>query len=478
MKNFTLISICLVLAVSVLAGCTLPEPTAAPIVQGTPISGAQVPKTEEPVKTIAVPQVSPQPTQQLGSTPAETPTAAPVVNSTPGEELKGGLAYISNPKVSNDELKALADAQNRFAVDLYKQLAGQSGNLFFSPYSLYSALTMSYAGAKGATAGEMITTLHLPYTTDKVHQVMNGLTQRLLSAAKLGDIELFKFTIANAVWAQAGYPFRQDYLDTLSANYAAGLKIVDFRAATEASKMINDWVSEQTNQRIKELIQKEALTPATRLVLTNAIYFKASWANLFKEKDTTDAPFYLQDDSSQTVKMMYQEANLAYARNQQFDAVELPYEGGNFSMVLLMPKGESLSEFEKGLTPEVLNILGKSKLTAKIKLFVPKFGMEQNYSLNETLKKLGMKSAFEDSADFSGMTGSKDLKITDVVHKTFLQVNEGGTEAAAATGVVIGLTSAMPIEDMIEMRFDHPFLLLIRDNSTGTIVFLGRYVQP
>ena len=478
MKKFTLLSICLVFIFSVLVACTLSEPTAAPIVQGTPISGAKVPKTEEPVKTIAVPQVTPQPSKSPDNSEAKTPTTAPVVNSTPGEELKGGLAYISNPKVSNDELKTLAGAQNRFAVDLYKQLAAQPGNLFFSPYSLYSALTMTFAGAKGATSGEMIQTLHLPFTSEKIHPVMNGLTQRLLSAAKLGDIELFKFTIANAVWAQAGYPFRQDYLDTLSANYGAGLRIVDFRNNAETSKMINDWVSDQTKERIKELIQKEALTPATRLVLTNAIYFKANWASQFKEKDTIDDIFYLQDESSQPVRMMFQQADFTYARNQQFDAVELPYEGGNFSMVLLMPKGQSLSEFEKTLTPEVLNSLGDAKQIAKIKLFVPKFGMEQNYSLVETLKKMGMKSAFEDTADFSGMTGSKDLKITDVVHKTFLQVNEGGTEAAAATGVVIGLTSAMPIEDVIEMRFDHPFLLMIRDNNTGTILFLGRYVQP
>ena len=478
MKKFSLLLICLVVAVSVLAGCNLPEPTSGPIVQGTPISGANVPKTEEPVRTIAIPQVTPQPSKSPGESQVETPTSAPMVNSTPGQELKGGLAYISNPKVSNDELKTLAEAQNRFAVDLYKQLAAQPGNLFFSPYSLYSALTMSFAGAKGATAGEMIQTLHLPFTSEKIHQVMNGLTQRLLSAAKVGDIELFKFTIANAVWAQAGYPFRQEYLDTLSANYAAGLRVVDFRDSAETSKMINDWVSEQTNERIQQLIQKEALTPATRLVLTNAIYFKASWASQFKEKDTADAPFYLQDESSQTVRMMYQQADFAYARNQQFDAVELPYEGGNFSMVLLMPKGQSLSEFEKGLTPEILNILAGSKLNAKIDLFIPKFGMEQSLSLVETLKKLGMKSAFEDTADFSGMTGSKDLKISDVVHKAFLKVNEGGTEAAAATGVVIGLTSAMPPEDIIELRFDHPFLVMIRDNNTGTVVFLGRYVQP
>jgi len=294
----------------------------------------------------------------------------------------------------------------------------------------------------------------------------------------LGDIELFKFSIANAVWAQAGYPFLQTYLDTLSENYAAGLRIVDFRAKEEASKLINDWVSEQTNERIKELISKDSLTPATRLVLTNAVYFKANWASQFKERDTADAPFYLQDESSQTVKMMFQEADFAYVRNQQFDAVALPYEGGNFSMILLMPKGQSLGEFEKGLSPEILNTLADSKTSAKMKLFVPKFGMEKSFNLVETLKKLGMKAAFEDSADFSGMTGSKDLKITDVVHKTFLQVNEGGTEAAAATGIVVGLTSAMPPEDVVEMRFDHPFLLMIRENTTGTIVFLGRYVQP
>lgn len=478
MKILNFLIICLLVAMPVLSACNLSEPTAAPIVNGTPISGASVPSTEEPVKTISISQVTLETAKSTDATIPAIPTRVPAQRAVAGQELTGNLAYITNPKVSNDDLQALTDAQNRFAVDLYKQLSSDTGNLFFSPYSIYSALTMAFAGAKQATAGEMITTLHLPYTNEKIHQAMNGLTRRLLSSAVLGDIELFKFSIANAVWAQADYPILQTYLDTLSENYAAGLKIVDFRNKEEAARIINDWVAEQTAERIKDLISKASITPATRMVLTNAIYFKANWASQFKERDTAEAPFYLLDGTSQNVEMMFQEADFTYVRNQQFDAVSMPYEGGNFTMVLLMPKGQSLSEYEKGLSPEILTGLANSKTSAKMKLFVPKFGIEKSLNLVEILRKLGMKTAFEDTADFSGMTGSKDLKITDVVHKAFLQVNEGGTEAAAATGVVIGLTSVMPTEDMIEMHFDHPFLLMIRDNSTGALVFLGRYMQP
>ncbi|MEA4812381.1 MAG: serpin family protein [Anaerolineaceae bacterium] len=470
--------ISLMIASTLLVGCNLAEPTQNALVQGTPISGIKVSNTEEPVKTIAIAQGKQTPSTEAVQTPTLGPTKVPLEVQQAGQTLQGGQSYILNQKITDSELKALIEAENQFTLDLYKQVAQEPGNLFFSPFSLYSALTMAYAGTKQATAGEMIKTLHLPYTTEKIHQVMNGLSQRLLANARVGDIELVKFNIANALWAQKGYPFLPEYLDTLSANYDAGLKLVDYKKTEEARKIINDWVAEQTKNRIQDLMGQGVLNPATKMVLTNAIYFKANWQNQFKEQATSDSDFYLEDGSAVMVKMMSQQNQFAASQNSKFNAVEIPYEGGNFSMVIVMPKDKSLTEFEKEMGADLFKLFSDKPLQTAVQLSMPKFELDQSFALAETLKTMGMKAAFGDDADFSGMTGSKDLKITDVLHKAFLQVNERGTEAAAATGIVFGPTSARPPEDPLVMRFDHPFLLIIRENTTNATLFMGRFVKP
>ena len=376
---------------------------------------------------------------------------------------------------AKDESKSVAEANNAFALDLYAKLKDAEGNLFFSPFSISTALAMTYAGARGNTAKQMAEVLHFDLPQESLHSALGALMSKLQAGKKDSGYQL---SIANALWGQAGYEFLPSFLDLTNKNYGAGLREVDFRQTEKARKKINKWVEEQTNDKIKDLIKEGALGPQTLLVLTNAIYFLGDWAYQFEEDRTSDAPFALLAGDKVKVPMMRQTEDFKYMEGDDFKALELPYKNNELSMIIFLPnKPDGLPGFEKALTAErvATSIAKMGKEEVRVKL--PKFKLTSEFLLVDTLKSMGMTDAFAlPPADFSGMTGRKNLFIAKVIHKAFVDVNEKGTEAAAATGVVMELT-AIPGEPKV-FKADHPFLFLIRDNRTAGILFMGRVMDP
>jgi serpin B len=377
--------------------------------------------------------------------------------------------------IARPESKVVKD-NNTFALDLYAQLAGEKDNLFFSPFSISTALAMTYAGARGQTATEMAQTLHFPLNQQELHPAFARLLKEMNGKNNKGSLELH---LANALWGQKGYGFRNEFLEVTKANYGAGLREVGFvQAADEARQTINRWVEEQTQNKIKDLIQPGILTPMTRLVLTNAIYFKAAWQYPFSEYATKQEEFQVTPDKKVPVPMMHQVKGFNYLDGGTFQLLEMPYQGRQQSMLVFLPKtGDGLAEFEKTLTAKNLESwLGKCS-TQQVTVAFPKFKFTRAFELNKTLSAMGMPLAFSDRADFSGMDGRKDLYISNVIHKAFVDVHEKGTEAAAATAVVVATKSAPPAPKH-EFRADHPFVFVIRDHRTGSILFLGRVTNP
>jgi serpin B len=329
----------------------------------------------------------------------------------------------------------------------------------------------------------MAQALHYRLSQERLHPAFNALD---LTLSRRGEAEegeqeegeRFQLNIANAVWGQADYPFRPDYLDVLARNYGAGLRVVNFESAPEeARQTINQWVSEETEGKIEDLLPQGAVDTLTRLILTNAIYFNASWMHPFEEKNTSDGTFYTLDSGEVTAPMMKQTERFGYAEGEGYQAVELPYVGDEMSMVNMLPAAERFDQFESSLDAERVRAITEQIERQNVTLTMPKFEFESKFGLADTLAGMGMSDAFSpEEADFSGIDGAENLFITDVVHKAFVSVDEAGTEAAAATGVVMGVTSA-PAEP-VEVTVDHPFIFLIRDVETGAILFVGRVLNP
>jgi serpin B len=382
-----------------------------------------------------------------------------------------------------NDLERLADGNTQFTFDLYRQLQSQPGNLFYSPYSISSALAMTYAGAEGSTAEEMASVLHFMLVQESLHPAFNALGQKLDSLAELevpkdqGDP--FQLNIANAIWGQKDFHFEDDFLDTLAENYGAGLRLLDYVSQPEESRLaINEWVSDETKEKIQDLIPQGSIDSDTRLVLSNAIYFKATWLEPFNENLTEEGIFYGLGGEEILAQMMKtgQDASFRYLKEDGYQVVELPYIGNQVSMLVVVPDQGRFEEFEDQFSIEELNHIVDSLNYSPLELTFPKFEFETEISLASTLETMGMPTAFSDAADFSGMTGARDLFISDVFHKAFVSVDEEGTEAAAATAVVMTLTS-MP-ESPIELTVDRPFLFLIQEHETGTVLFMGRVVNP
>lgn len=370
----------------------------------------------------------------------------------------------------------IVDGNNRFAFDLYAKLKDEPGNVFISPYSIWTAMAMTYAGARGDTIDEMAAVMHYK----EKPAAMNQVTWTLLDDLNRGgDKRPFELSVANALWGAKGEGFLPEFLTTLRERYGAGLTEVDFSKAVEACKAINTWVEKETKGKIKDLVNRDALGRGTVLVLTNAIYFKGTWEHPFEKSRTKDMPFSAGGDKAIDVPMMHQQAHWKYAEDEDTQVLEMGYKGDRLSMVILLPrKADGLAALEKRLTSEHLKSWLDRLSKREVSVWLPRFKMTREYRLRETLVAMGMKKAFTGGeADFSGMNGKRDLAISDVVHKAFVDVNEEGTEAAAATAVIMGRGATMP-QPVPVFRADHPFVFMIRDTKTGTILFLGRVRSP
>jgi len=374
------------------------------------------------------------------------------------------------PQTDRDALTA---GNTAFAFNLYQALRTEEGNLFFSPYSVSAALAMVYAGARGETERQMADVLHFDLPQSRLHAAFNAVDQTL--TAGNNDPEAFQLRIANSVWGQTGYPFRPEYLDVLAENYGAGLRLVDFAGASEpARQAINHWVAGQTADRIRDLMPPDTITPDTRLVLANAIYFKAKWADPFHAWG--DGSFTLLDGTQVKAPWMSRRSPLRYLPGDDFEAVEIAYQGGRARLVVIVPAPGQFTSVEAGLgdaqVAAILTSLNSLPETEAV-LEMPKFSFEVRFSLARTLAEMGMPDAFGGDADFSGMDGSRSLRLSHVEHKAFVAVNELGTEAAAAT-VASMIVSAPPVI----LNIDRPFLFLIQDLPTNAVLFIGRVVDP
>lgn len=366
---------------------------------------------------------------------------------------------------------------NAFAIDLYANLRSQEGNLFFSPLSISTALAMTYAGADEKTAVQMAEVLHFALEQEKLHSAFK--TQMKDFTTKEDRIN-YHIIIANALWIQQGYSLLNGFLNTIKMNYGESLFEVDYAEPEKVRQRINGWVGEQTQQKITDLIGQGVLNALTRLVLTNAIYFKGNWQFQFRKTDTIKAPFKLASGDEVKVPMMYKIKTFGFTEGPDFQALELPYAGDDLSMVILLPQEErGLTNLENTLTMEKLASWLVDIHQQKVKVFLPRFTMNTQFHLNEVLKEMGMLDAFSDQkADFSGITGPPGLYISDIIHKAFVDVNEEGTEAAAATAVVM-LPRAMEKPRPIPVfRADHPFLFFIRNVHTKSILFIGLVMNP
>lgn len=372
---------------------------------------------------------------------------------------------------------AVVEGNNAFAVRLYGQLRKQDGNLFFSPQSISTAFAMAYAGARGSTASEMANTLHFTLPPDRLHPAMGALLTNL-NAVHQG----YQLHVADALWAEKDYTFLEDFLKLTASNYGAGFNRVDFKGAPESVRStINQWVEQKTENKIKDLLPPGAVNSATRLVLTNAIYFKGDWQTQFDKAATKDEDFHLSPAQTIKAPLMHLKGRFNYFSGGMFQVLDIPYKSRELSMIVFLPNDVAgPPALEQSLTAANLQKwLSQLRPVPKVILTLPKFKMTQQFELAGTLGAMGMAQAFQQGrADFSGMTGNRDLWISAAIHKAFIDVNEEGTEAAAATGIVMRSMAMQREQPPIVFRADHPFVFLIRDNLSGSILFMGRVTDP
>jgi len=374
---------------------------------------------------------------------------------------------------SADELvtntQEVVSGNTAFAIDLYGRVKGGEGNLFFSPYSISTALAMTYAGARGETAQQMANVLHFPARHEPLHAAFAALSTELNAIQKGGKVQI---RVANSLWPQEKYPFLPEYLGLLKKYYDTSVTPLDYVNASDAArKTINDWVEQKTNRKITDLIKPGMLNALTRLVLANAVYFKGKWAQQFDPKETAEQPFHLATGKDVECQMMVHHGRYGYAAGHHLQMLELPYVGRDLSMVVLLPnEPDWFGVLEDKLTAANLAQWMNALQETEAVVFLPKFTLTRDFNLKQTLAAMGMTDAFSEGADFSGMDGRTNwLYISEVVHKAFVNVNEEGTEAAAATGGWVVAKHSPEI-----FRADHPFIFLIRDRDTGSILFLGR----
>ena len=379
---------------------------------------------------------------------------------------------VDDSKATSENVNDVVGANNNFAFELFSKYKSDEGNIFFSPYSISTALAMTYEGARGKTAEEMKNVFHFPD---------DELSRRSAYARLYNEINKkdkgYKLSTANALWGQKDFSFLKSYTDTIGNYYGGKIQNLDFKTETEKSRQtINNWVEGQTNNKIKDLIPKGILNPLTRLVLTNAIYFKGTWVKQFDKGKTKDEDFRTKSGTVKApmMRLTGNEAKFNYSENDKLQILEMPYEGEELSMLIILPKDDT-ANFD--LTLEALNQLKGMLVEQRVNVYIPKFKFDTKYFMSKTLGEMGMPTAFSDEADFSGITLEEPLHISAVIHQAFVEVNEEGTEAAAATGVVLAAKSAMPSQ-VPEFRADHPFIFIIQQKETGNILFMGRVADP
>ena len=414
--------------------------------------------------------------------------------------VQAALFSYENEQVY-DEVQSLVSDQNTFVADFYRQLAEEEdGNLFYSPFSLYTALAVVYAGAGGNTAVQFQDVMNIGASPDRFHSNLNSLDLTLLNDSVRpggpGSDEAnspLVLSVANGLWIQDGLEVRPEFLNTVTANYGIGLQQLDFRQSPDAAvKAINDWVDEATQGKIRGVISKDSITKYTSLIVTNAIYFKGDWADQFEKERTIDLPFYLLDGNVVQVPMMFQEADYVYGLGEGFTAVELPYQGYNFDLLVIMPDEGTFEALEESLTGDRLQAIADymdwypviMDLHPVI-LGMPRFKLEHRFSAKERLQRLGLSDAFDrERADLTPMASRlfempiKEIWMEDAQQRALIEVNEEGSEAVAATSSIVGAVQVSPPLPPIEITIDRPFIFLLRHSPTGAVVFMGRVLNP
>ncbi|OGD58994.1 hypothetical protein A3K78_10835 [Candidatus Bathyarchaeota archaeon RBG_13_52_12] len=388
-----------------------------------------------------------------------------------GPEAKEDVPVLDDAGATASSVEATVNAYNGFAFDLYRRYSDGDGNILFSPYSISTALSMTYEGARGLTAEEM----------EAVFGFLEDPSERQPSVARIyntlnGEGREYALHTVNALWMQQDYNVLEEYVNAINNYYGGEANVLDFEAEPDESRLIiNEWVEERTNERIRDLFPAGSIDSAVRLVLTNAIYFKGDWLYEFDEAATSGEDFYVTPSTVVMADMMSLHGSFNYVDAGLFQLLELPYAGGDVSMLVLLPGEGRMGEVEAQLSAERLGEWVAMMEETEVDVYLPRFTFETKYFMMEDLAGMGMPTAFTGEADFSGMTGTQELYIDMVVHQAFIEVNEAGTEAAAATGVSMRLTSAGPGE---VFRAERPFVFLIRDADTGVMMFMGRVSSP
>jgi serpin B len=392
-----------------------------------------------------------------------------------------GLLFLPLITFAQDDTATVVNSNNEFAFDIYSRYKSNDGNIFFSPYSIFSAIAMTYEGARGKAAEEIKAVFHFPEEVSVLRQSSLEIYRQINKKDKK-----YKLSTANALWAQKDYKFLDDYFNLISRYYGGKATNLDFNQAEKSCLTINRWVEEETNNKIRDLILPNMINEYTRLVLTNAIYFKGYWLEQFDKKVTKEEDFKVSLDDRIKVQMMFLAGRFNYAETDKLQILELPYEGEELSMMIILPKGDDLETVEESLNPDEFTGLKNLIRRQEVDVFLPKFNFKTKYFMAEDLGNMGMPTAFTpgiDSglgkADFSGMTGNKELNISQMIHQAFVEVNEEGSEAAAATAVLTGATGSayhMPLRKIF--RADHPFIFIIQEKGTGIILFIGRVSKP
>ncbi len=386
-------------------------------------------------------------------------------------------ALAGGVRTAGPDEAAVVNANTQFGFDLYARLRVRDGNACFSPYSISSVLAMTYPGARGATATQMAGTLRFPFEGDRLHRAFAQVTRDVNGAGSKGRAEL---AVANSLWTQTGLPMLPDFLQTVKTRYGASVTPVDFMRAPERARItINGWVEQQTRDRIKDLLPEGTIHKDTRLVLTNAIYFKGTWKSAFPESATRKDTFVLSTGRPvPDVPLMNQQGRFRYLDGVTFQVLELPYDADEQSMFVFLPKrADGLSDFERMLTAARMSDWVGRMAPHDVHVTLPRFKVTATFSLKDALTDMGMRLAFSPDADFSGITTAGPLSIDAVVHKAYVDVYEKGTEAAAASAATVRTLSLGGPEPVV-FRADHPFFFVIRDNHTGSLLFAGRVVDP